>query len=230
MQEAQRRRMVPSARLEASGSPMSRGGSVIVLQQATEPLTRQNAAVADDLGGHRHDQLIAQALMVAFAMIVLDELADGSPERPFTDENHPVQAGFLDRPYEALRVRIGVSHQLHRRRSVRRKPFASRILSIRCVGASSSSSNVVRHGASTASSFTMTQDNWRGSRGSGPIASLTIRPCSSALAGRISGTRPLSVSRSPGAPRPALGAKAIMSVMEITPHVTSKLCRSSSGC
>src|SRR5712691_13099085 len=108
MQEAQRRRMVPSARLEASGSPMSRGGSVIVLQQATEPLTRQNAAVADGLGGHRHDQLIAQALMVAFAMIVLDELPDGSPERPFTDENHPIQTGFLDRPYEALRVCVEI--------------------------------------------------------------------------------------------------------------------------
>jgi len=51
--------------------------------------------------------------MVAFAMIVLDELANGSPEGPFTDENHPVQAGFLDRPYEALRVRVGVSRALH---------------------------------------------------------------------------------------------------------------------
>src|SRR5882672_2977831 len=108
MHEAQRRRMVPSALLEASGSPMSRGGSVIVLQQATEPLTRQNATVADALGRHRHDQLIAQALMVAFAMIVLDELADGSPERPFTDENHLIQAGFLDRPYEALRVCVEI--------------------------------------------------------------------------------------------------------------------------
>jgi len=88
--------------------PMSCGGSVIVLQQSTEPLTRQNAAVADGLGRHRHDQLIAQALMVAFAMVVLDELADGSPERPFTDENHPIQAGFLDRPYEALRVRVEI--------------------------------------------------------------------------------------------------------------------------
>ena len=82
--------------------------SVVVLQQATEPLTRQDAAVADDLSRHRHDQLIAQALMVALVMIMLDELADGSPERLFTDENHPVQAGFLDRPYEALRVRIEI--------------------------------------------------------------------------------------------------------------------------
>ena len=55
---------------------------------------------------HWHDQLIAQTLMIPFAMIVLDEFADGSPERPFTDENQPVEAGFLDRPYEPFRVRV----------------------------------------------------------------------------------------------------------------------------
>ena len=88
--------------------PVSRGGSVIVLRQSTEPLTRQNAAVADGLGRHLHDHLIAQALMVAFAMIVLDELANGSPEGRFTDKNDPVQAGFLDRPYEALRVHVEI--------------------------------------------------------------------------------------------------------------------------
>jgi hypothetical protein len=32
--------------------------------------------------------------MMPFAMIVLDELGDGSPERPFADENQPVEAGF----------------------------------------------------------------------------------------------------------------------------------------
>ena len=42
---------------------------------------RQNAAVADGLGHHRHDQLIAQALMIAFAMIVLDELGGGNAKK-----------------------------------------------------------------------------------------------------------------------------------------------------
>jgi hypothetical protein len=80
---------------------------VVVLQQATEPLARQNAAVADDPGDRRHDQPIVQPLIVAFAMVVLDELADGSPKRRL-NENQPIQAGFLDRPYEALRVRIEI--------------------------------------------------------------------------------------------------------------------------
>ena len=30
------------------------------------------------------------------------------PERRFTDENHAIQAGFLDGPYEALGVRIEI--------------------------------------------------------------------------------------------------------------------------
>ena len=33
--------------------------------------------------------------MIPFVMIVLDELGNGSPKRPFTDENQPVEAGFL---------------------------------------------------------------------------------------------------------------------------------------
>ena len=44
--------------------------------------------------------------MIPFVMIVLDELGDGSPERSFTDENQPVEAGFLNCPYEPFRIRI----------------------------------------------------------------------------------------------------------------------------
>jgi hypothetical protein len=39
-------------------------------------------------------------------MIVLDEFGHGSAQRRFTDENHPVQTGFLDGSDEALRVRV----------------------------------------------------------------------------------------------------------------------------
>ena len=74
--------------------PLSRGGSVVVLQHASEPLPRQNAPVADGWSRYRYDQLIAQALMVPFVMIMLDEFVDSAPERRFTDENHPVQAGL----------------------------------------------------------------------------------------------------------------------------------------
>jgi hypothetical protein len=41
-------------------------------------------------------------------VIVLDELGHGSAQRRFANENCAVQQGFLDRPHEALRVRIEI--------------------------------------------------------------------------------------------------------------------------
>ena len=46
--------------------------------------------------------------MVPFVMVVRDEFTDGAPKGPFTDENHAVQAGFLDGPNEPLRERIEI--------------------------------------------------------------------------------------------------------------------------
>src|SRR5437879_5474307 len=57
--------------------------SVAVLQQATDPLTRHDALAASHLATNGQDQLIAQALMVSFTVIMLDELTDRAPERAF---------------------------------------------------------------------------------------------------------------------------------------------------
>ena len=69
---------------------------MVILQESAETLTSHNAIAAARLSRCRRDQPIAQALMVAFVMIVLGEFRDGSPERPFTDENQPVKAGFVN--------------------------------------------------------------------------------------------------------------------------------------
>ena len=53
--------------------------SVVVLQQATDPLTRHDALAASRLANNGQDQLIAQALMVSFTVIMLDELTDRAP-------------------------------------------------------------------------------------------------------------------------------------------------------
>ena len=66
------------------------------------------SAVVAAVRRQRHDQLIAQALMVTFAMIVFDELGHGSAQRRFTDENHPVQTGFLDGSNETLREGVEI--------------------------------------------------------------------------------------------------------------------------
>jgi hypothetical protein len=46
--------------------------------------------------------------MIAFAMIVIDERRDGSPEMALAERNHPIETFFLDGSHEALRVRIRV--------------------------------------------------------------------------------------------------------------------------
>jgi hypothetical protein len=48
--------------------------------------------------------------MVPFVVVVLHELADGDTQGMFADENESIQTRFLDRPHEALGVRIGQRH------------------------------------------------------------------------------------------------------------------------
>ena len=61
--------------------------SVVVLQQATEPLMRHNAPMALRLGDHGQNQLVAQTLMVPLVMVMCHELVNSPSKRSFTDEN-----------------------------------------------------------------------------------------------------------------------------------------------
>ena len=54
------------------------------------------------------DQRILQPLVIPLAMIVLDELTQGTAEMALAHRNHPIEAFFFDRSNEALRVRVGV--------------------------------------------------------------------------------------------------------------------------
>src|SRR5262249_6910134 len=69
----------------------SRGRSVIVLQHATKPLPTRDGAGVVPLLRERHDEPVAQALVIAFVMIVVRELTHGSPEGSFPEEDDPVQ-------------------------------------------------------------------------------------------------------------------------------------------
>ena len=75
--------------------------------------------------------------MIPLAMIVGDKFRDSPSMMALTTGNQAVQTFLFDRADEPFGVGVGVSRQLHRRRAVRRKPFALHIPSIRCVGASS---------------------------------------------------------------------------------------------
>ena len=70
---------------------LSRGRSVIVLQHAAEPLSTRYGPFVVRLLRERHDEPVAQALVIAFVMIMIRELTHRSPERRFPDEDDPVQ-------------------------------------------------------------------------------------------------------------------------------------------
>ena len=56
------------------------GGSVVVLQESTQPRTTRNRPVAASRPLDGEEQSVAHALMVAFVMIVLDEFVKSVPE------------------------------------------------------------------------------------------------------------------------------------------------------
>src|SRR5262245_23600023 len=82
-------------------------GALVVIGQPAE--TRPPPYTADGLDRQRAcDQLILEALMIPFSMIVMDELRDGPPEMALSGRNHSVEALFFDGSHKAFRVRIRI--------------------------------------------------------------------------------------------------------------------------
>ena len=63
---------------------------MIVPQQAAESLATGDGAVVVRLLRERHDEPVAQALVIGFVMIMVRELAHCSSERRFPDQNQSV--------------------------------------------------------------------------------------------------------------------------------------------
>lgn len=53
-----------------------------------------------------HDQTVAETLVVALAVIMQNELMNPFAQRALTEEDHTLQAGFLDAAYESLSVGV----------------------------------------------------------------------------------------------------------------------------
>ena len=60
----------------------------------------------------RTDQCIVQTLVVALAMIMRDEFGSRFPHPGLAEQDHPLQAGFLDGPYKPFGVGVGMSLQM----------------------------------------------------------------------------------------------------------------------
>ena len=79
-----------------------------IIEEPAETLTPANPADMVFRFGCTLDQLVAQALVVALAVIVRDELRDCPAEMTFAEWDHSVQALVLDRAHKAFRIRIRV--------------------------------------------------------------------------------------------------------------------------
>ncbi len=88
---------------------------MVVLQQPAE------SRPAPDLTGHRvvvagrhrgHDDLAAQSLMVAFRVVVRDELAQQVPQMALAEDQELVEALVPDRPVSSGRDAKGGTRQL----------------------------------------------------------------------------------------------------------------------
>ena len=51
---------------------------------------------------------MVEPLVIPFVVVVRDELADSATQRAFADQDHALEAGFLDGAHEARRVGVQV--------------------------------------------------------------------------------------------------------------------------
>jgi hypothetical protein len=86
--------------------PYSGGRPVIIVQHSAQALSPLDRTGGSQVARLWLDQAVVQALMMAFFVIMSDELGKGGPQRLFSEQNQAVQAGLLDTPDESLGERI----------------------------------------------------------------------------------------------------------------------------
>jgi hypothetical protein len=64
------------------------------------------------MGFIRDDQPIAETLVVSLAMIMRHEFVNPFAQRALAEEDHTLQAGFLDAAYESLSVGVVESRRM----------------------------------------------------------------------------------------------------------------------
>jgi hypothetical protein len=97
----------------AAAAEISRRGAVVVVQHATQTLPPLDHTCFSKRAWLWADYPVGQALVVALSMVMQNELSNPCAQRALTEQDHPLQAGFLDAAYESLGRRVGVRSQLH---------------------------------------------------------------------------------------------------------------------
>jgi hypothetical protein len=91
---------------ENSSALHSRGLPVIVLEQPTEPFSTLDGPDSGQGRELRPENLVAQALVVAFMMVMQNELPDSVPQAGLLHKHHPVKTTLLDCPDKSLSIGI----------------------------------------------------------------------------------------------------------------------------
>src|SRR5207237_9588193 len=81
--------------------------AIVVAEKTTEALTAPDPFGAM-LVASTIDEIVPEALVIAFAMIVEDVLGKRVTQVPLTERNETVQALFLDRANKPLRIRVAI--------------------------------------------------------------------------------------------------------------------------
>jgi hypothetical protein len=91
--------------------------SVIVGQHTAKMLPAYHPANVSTHVWHRHDQVIAKALVVTLRVIMYQVSSDHITKRGFTHHDHPVECFLFDRAYKALAmgIEIGTAWRQHNR-------------------------------------------------------------------------------------------------------------------
>src|SRR5215471_19342987 len=80
----------------------------MVIQHSSETLVPLNVAHRDKSLCLRADQPVTEALVIAFNMVMTDELGRSLSNRVLAEQNQPFEARLLNRPHESFRVGVQI--------------------------------------------------------------------------------------------------------------------------
>src|SRR3569833_3772701 len=82
--------------------------TMVIVQHPTESRAPLNRSCVSEVIPVRFDESVAQALVIAFLVIVGDEILNGCPQRSFTEQDHSIQARFLYSSNKSLCVGVQI--------------------------------------------------------------------------------------------------------------------------
>ena len=81
---------------------------MVVPQQAAESLTTLDLAEGTPYFLTRHDDAIGQSLVIAFFVVMGEELANRGPQRRLAEKNHPIETLFFERAVKSFQVGVQI--------------------------------------------------------------------------------------------------------------------------